>query len=251
MKGATQRSVPGGARRIAVAGEARAADALIERLEDMISEGALADGARLPPERDLMQQFSVSRTVVREAIAALSARGLLEMRPRFRPVVRKPGYDTALGALGGIVHHLLREPGGVRNLYDTRILIEAALARHAALHARRDDIRALRDALADNRAAVEDAERFYATDAAFHGVLYRIPKNPIYPALHEAYVAWLWPHWQEMTRSVEINRANLAAHEAIVSAIVERDPEAAEQSLQRHLEAAWEYVRGILGGLQR
>ena len=224
-------------------GDAPAAVTLIHRLEMLILNGELASGARLPPERDLMHKFGVSRTVVREAIAGLAGKGLLETRPRFRPVVRKPDYDMALDSLDGVVHRLLQEPEGIRNLYDSRIFFESALVRYAAAHARREDIEELRDALGQNQAAIDDSDVFYATDVEFHGVLYRAPRNPVYPALHRAYVDWLSSHWKEMRRGPEINQLNFAGHKAIFDAIVSRDADAAEHALQRHLHVAWEYVR--------
>ena len=101
-----------------------------------------------------MQHFGVSRTVVREAIAKLAVRGLVEARPGFRPVVRKPDYEAAMDSLGHMVGHLVRDQDGVRDLFETRIFMEAALARHAAKSARKEDIDDLRLALERNRKAV-------------------------------------------------------------------------------------------------
>ena len=223
---------------------ARAADAVVARIESRISSGELPDGAFLPAERELMVEYGISRTVVREAVARLASRGLIEARHRFRPVVRRPGYDAALSAVGGIVSHLLGQNEGVKNLYDMRVFLEAALVRNAALHARKEDIVALRTALAANEEAIPDSKRFYATDVAFHAVLYSIPRNPVFPSVHKAFTAWLAPHWERMLRSPERNRVNYLAHRAIFEGIVERDPDAAERALQSHLGAAWEYVRG-------
>lgn len=222
----------------------RAADELVQQLSAQISSGEIEPGARLPAERELMSRFGTSRTVVREAIARLEGLGFVENRPRFRPVVRAPGYDAAVSALGGVVTHLLGQPGGVKTLYDVRIFLEAALVRHAALNARKDDIAALRSALAANEAEIGDSERFYATDVAFHAVLYAVPRNPVFPGVHKAFTGWLARHWKRMPRSPERNRINFLSHKAIFDAIVERDPEAAEAALRSHLNAAWEYVRG-------
>lgn len=224
----------------------RAADELVETLRAEISSGQLGTGARLPAERELMGRFGTSRTVVREAIARLEGLGLVDNRPRFRPVVRKPGYDAAASALGGVVSHLLGQAGGVKTLYDVRIFVEAALVRHAALHARKDDIAALRAALAANEAEIEDSDRFYATDVAFHAVFYAVPRNPIFPGVHKAFTGWLSEHWKRMPRSPERNRINFMSHKAIFDAVVERDPDAAERALNAHLNVAWEYVRGTI-----
>lgn len=224
-------------------GEERAADSIIRELERQIVSGELPEGQPLPVERDLMARFGSSRTVVREAIAALSNRGLVEHRPRFRPVIRKPGYDAAFRAAGAIAKHLVSEPRGVKNLYESRVFLERALAREAAGRARKQDIEDLRRALAANREAIPDSARFYETDVVFHGVFYGIPRNPVFPAIHRAYTAWLAPHWLKMLRSEERNAVNFRSHEAIFHAVVERDPDAAEEALVNHLRAAWEYVR--------
>lgn len=223
--------------------QSRVADSVVAQLEQRILSGELANGTPLPAERDLMEDFGASRTVIREAILALSNRGLIENKPRYRPIVRKPDYETVLNATGKIVQNLLTETGDVKNLYDSRVFIERGLVREAAVAATKDDIADLKSALAANCAAISDSIAFYDTDVAFHGVLYRVPKNPIFPAIHMGYTAWLAPHWDKMLRSPERNELNFHAHEAILAAIMERDPDAAEEALKSHLDAAWEHVR--------
>ncbi|MGH1466078.1 MAG: FCD domain-containing protein [Cognatishimia sp.] len=227
----------------------RAADIVVRQLALKIQSGELPDGQTLPAERDLMEEFSISRTVVREAVVALSNKGLIETRPRHRPVVRKPGYDAAFVAIESVVSHLLHEPGGVRNLFDTRILIEAMLVREAAKHAEKSDLVALKSALQANEDAIEDSDAFYQTDIGFHQVLYSIPRNPVLPAVNKAYTAWLAPQWSEMPRLPERNRANYRAHLAIYEAILMRDPDAAETELRKHLQSAWSQVRETFGDI--
>lgn len=221
----------------------RASDAIVRRLQQQILEGELPHDSPLPSERDLMERFTASRTVVREAVAALASRGLVEARPRYRPIVRKPGSDTALSSVGAVIELMLREKGGVEALFQSRAFVERGLARDAATGANREDIAALKDALAANEAAIPDSESFFTTDIAFHGVLYRIPRNPIFPTLHQAYTAWLFPHWKQMVRGVERNRLNYRSHAAILTAILERDPDAAEAAVTAHLDHAWSQVR--------
>jgi len=227
----------------------RAADSVVRGIEEGIRSGALAPGQPLAPERELMAEFGVSRTVVREAVRTLSSRGLIEARPRHRPTVRKPGFDAAVEAVEGIVTRLLSEGEGVKNLFDTRILIEAALVRQAALEARKEDIAALRQALEANNAAIPDSGRFYETDVAFHEALYRITGNPVLVAIHKAYTMWLAPQWSRMPRLPERNRAHYAAHAAILTAILSRDPDGAEDALRTHLAAAWKQVRETFGDI--
>ncbi len=125
----------------------RAADDLFRHFAEMINSGVLREGDPLPPEREIVATYGVSRTVAREAVLALANRGLVEARPRYRPVVRKPSYDTAIETVENVVARLLTQPGRVKDLFDTRILIEAALVRQAAADAKKEDIAALTLAL--------------------------------------------------------------------------------------------------------
>lgn len=224
----------------------RAADQLFAHFEAMIRDGSLAPGATLPPEREIVEEHGVSRTVVREAVLALANKGLIKAQPRHRPIVVEPGYDTALDVVGSVVGQLLGQEGSVRHLFDVRIMMEVSLARGAALTADADDIRKLEAALAANEATIEDSVRFYETDVGFHGVLYDIPCNPILPAIHKAYTDWLSVQWLQMPRKPERNKSNFAFHERIFQAILRRDPDEAETALREHLDSAWRQVSPTL-----
>lgn len=222
----------------------RRADDIVKEVEQRILDGRLAVGAILPSERVLMDEFGASRTVIREAITALSNRGLLDCKPRFRPTIRKPGMETALDITAPIVQQLLGNQGGVENLYKMRVFIETGLVRHAAVNADKNGISKLREALQANEAAIDDSDKFYQTDTAFHAVLYELADNPILPAIHAGFTSWLAPHWDCMPRMPERNQQNFRAHERLFNCILDRDPDAAEEALKQHLNSAWEMVRG-------
>lgn len=221
----------------------RAADDLFRIFEAKILHGELRDGQALPPERDIVQSYSVSRTVVREAIKALANKGLVDAKPRFRPVVLAPSYDAAFDALGSLAARVLTTNDGVKNLFDLRIMLEASLVRMAATQANKVHIQKMREALDANAAAIDDSERFYDTDVAFHAVLFDVPGNPMLPSIHRAYTDWLREHWVKMPRLPDRNRTNYAAHSKILDCILLRDPDAAEAALRAHLSDAWEQVR--------
>ncbi|MBL0900035.1 MAG: FadR family transcriptional regulator [Reyranella sp.] len=75
------------------------AEQVMARLSADIRGGRLAPGVRLPTEQSLRSELGVSRTVVREAVATLASRGLVESRPRFRPGGRRPGGGSGRGRL--------------------------------------------------------------------------------------------------------------------------------------------------------
>lgn len=221
---------------------ARAADAVVSALEKRIYAGQLKGGSMLPPERELSEEFDISRTVAREAVKILGGKGLIDARPRHRPVVRRPDYEMALNVTGRLVSHLTEQPEGVKHLFQTRIFVESALARRAATDADKNEIAALREALKRNGAQIQNSDAFYNTDMAFHAALYDIPHNPIFPALHRAFCGWLESRWRRMPRLPARNRRNYEAHRKIFEAILNRDPDAAEHFLRSHLEDAWTQV---------
>lgn len=217
----------------------RAADDLFDFFAHQIRSGALREGETLPTEREIVETHGVSRTVVREALRQLASRGLILARPRFRPVVRRASFDAALETTEALFSQLLATPEDVRHLFETRILLEASLARHAASHATEDQLAELKAALAENGAAIAENERFFKTDIGFHEVLYRIQNNPILMALHGGYATWLAPQWSAMARDEGRNTRNYIAHRAIYEAVEKRDPDAAEAAMRAHLEGAW------------
>lgn len=221
----------------------RASDDLFRHFVEKINSGQLKEGDTLPTERNIVESLGVSRTVAREAILALANKGLVQARPRYRPVVRKSNFDAAFETINEVVSRFLVEPGSVKNLYDTRILLESMLVRQATTDAGKEDIAALDDALAKNGKAVGDSELFFQTDVNFHAIFYKIPKNPVLPAIQRAYTAWLSPRWLKMPFSTEINQLNFEAHQRIFAAILMRDPDAAEECLREHLAFAWNQVR--------
>ncbi len=202
--------------------DGRAADDVFRRIADRTLSGEPADGQPPPPEREIMDAFGVSRTVVREAVPALAKRGLVQARPSHRPVVRKPSCDTAL---------------------DTRVMMEASLARQAALDARKEDIAAMQAALMANEAAIESSGLFDRTDLEFHSTVYCIPGNQVQPAIHRACTAWLSSYWYRMPSVPDRSRAGFEFHSRIFGAILMRDPDTAGNRLKLYLACARDQVR--------
>ena len=161
------------------------------RLEAMIRDGTFPEGTLLPPERELMKMFGVGRASIREALYALGRMGLVQVRTGERPLVTRPTPQNLLTELSGAARHFLAGSGGPEHFQEARALFEVGVARLAALRADRDDIERLRQALEANAAARGDMTRFERTDVAFHYVLARITRNPIFTAVHDALVEWL------------------------------------------------------------
>ena len=213
-------------------------DEVAVRIEEMIRSNQYPVGSFLPSERELMALYEVGRPSVREALHALGKMGLVRVANGERPRVTRPTPHDMLEHLSGAARLLLDEPEGVVHFEQLRLFLEESVARHAAVHATPLHLAALEDALAANEQAIPRATAFAATDVAFHRVLMAVPENPIFPAVHEALVAWLIGQRTKLTDDPAKNRRSFAGHRRVVEAIRGRDAEAAGLAMRRHLEEA-------------
>src|SRR5262249_46284340 len=127
---------------------------LVDQLVEAILSGKAPPGTLLPSERELVEQFGVGRSSVREALFALQKMGLIVLSNGERASVVEPTSAALVGELGGPVRYYLSRPSGVRDFQGAREFLEAGLARHAARHATKADIARLAAALAANREAL-------------------------------------------------------------------------------------------------
>ena len=157
--------------------------------------------------------------------------------------MRRPGYDAALSAAEARGEDLLSGAGGVKNLYDLRLFLEGALVRNAALHARKDDISAMRQALEANQGAIPDSARFYATDAASMPCFTKFRRTRFFPHAQGFTAPPAGPALGAHHAGIALDAiaVNYLSHreifQAISSSVTGRSRSAA---LENHLSAAWE-----------
>ncbi|RCS22133.1 transcriptional regulator NanR [Phyllobacterium salinisoli] len=208
------------------------------KLEEMIREEVYPVGTALPSERDLMEMFGVGRPSIREALYALERMGLVKINTGERAKVTRPTPDHFLSSLAGVARQLLVRPEGVANFEQARLFLEEGCARHLAVHVTAEQIKAIEAALARNEAAIGKARAFAVTDVAFHRTLTEMVSNPIFVAVHDAFVDWLIGQRPLPARPEISNRESFEGHVAIVDAIRVRDPERAGRAMRDHLESA-------------
>lgn len=205
-----------------------------EHIELSIFAGRLAVGDKIPSERELMMQFGVGRSTVREALFTLQRRGLLTPRPGAAARVSRPDADSVIHDLSGAARHFLSQPDGVRHLQNARMLFEIGLARTAAQQATGEDVAALRQALEANRAA-DTQEAFARTDLTFHYQIAMIARNPIFTAIHHALMGWLAEQRAVSARAGATRSEIHEQHRAVFDAIAAGDPPAAAAAMETHL----------------
>lgn len=212
-----------------------------EELERMIRCREFAEGEQLPSERELMELFEVGRPSVREALAALKRKGLVQINNGERARVSRPSASCIINELSGMAQDFLARPSGIAHFEQLRLFFETSLVRYAAEHANDQQIARLKAALELNQQALDDNQRFIYSDIEFHRVLADIPGNPIFLAIHTALLNWLIAARPLAPASElhEHNNASYQQHIAIYQAIVQRDPIGAECALKNHLTSVF------------
>ena len=201
-------------------------------LEKLILSGKLRADDRLPPERDLAEQWDVSRSVVREAIGRLAALGLVRSRQ---------GSGTRITAPDGR-HQLLNyewmlKRGLVRleHLCAVRLPLETTIAALAAVHRTDAHLRELRDAQKTFGNPKQSLKDHVEADVRFHAVLCEASGNPLFQII-------LAPVQELMieSRRRSLGRyGNHDAHEqhaAILDAVARRDVEGARDAMRTHIQ---------------
>jgi DNA-binding FadR family transcriptional regulator len=215
---------------------------IAERIAADIRAGRFAPGERLPSERLLARRLEVGRASVREAIAALALRGLLETRPGSGSFVAADALERLASGTEPAVHD-----AGPLDLLEARLLFEPGVAALAARRGHRDaESERLLDAM-DAAEAEADRGDWNEGDRRFHRRLATLTDNPVLFAL-AGEIAELMdqPLWQRLRDDsiARPGRARLhaAEHRMIYEAIVGRDADAASFYATQHLERVRRYM---------
>lgn len=213
---------------------------VVERIAGEIRAGKLAAGDRLPTEQEMVAAFKVSRTVVREALAALKADGL---------VTTRQGSGAYVANVTDLRPFRLRDEqlGAVESIADVlelRLAVEVEAASLAAGRATASAVR--RVVLAHGRftKAVERGLEAIEEDIAFHGAIAAATGNPQFGRFLAFLGGFLIPRQRVNLRRLEpeAHRAYMASlviqHGAIVEAIVGHDPVRAAAAMREHLARA-------------
>ncbi|HZQ71893.1 MAG TPA: FadR/GntR family transcriptional regulator [Burkholderiales bacterium] len=225
---------------------------LFEQLAEEIKSGRLGPGERLPTEQELTRAARVSRTVVREAVAALRADGL---------VVTRQGVGAFVSAAPQQAPFRI-DPEGMRSIEDVlhvmelRLGVEIESAGLAAERATRVQVRAIVAALeAMDRAAAQGRDAV-DQDLELHRAIAEATGNSQFPRFLQFIGRHLIPRRMVsgMPKTMGGRRAYLdllqKEHRAIVQAIQNRDPKAAREAMRRHLTRAVGRYRKLAEGTQ-
>lgn len=219
---------------------------VVDALGRRIVQGEVAPGTTLDVEL-LERDLAVSRTVVREAIKVLIAKGLLDARPRLGTYVR-PRADWNLLDADVMGWRQRDEPDGrlFHELDEVRQVVEPQGARLAAERRTPEDLEAIRSALDRIRATASgDREGHIAADLAFHRAVLAATGNELLERLEVVLEPALRAR-DTLTFGTDVGHAFVEAHALVFDAIERSDPEGAAQAMHDLLQAAAKDTESIL-----
>jgi GntR family transcriptional repressor for pyruvate dehydrogenase complex len=206
---------------------------VVQQIQRLIRDGLLKPGDKLPPERELVEMFQVSRSSLRDAIRALELMGLVEPRQGEGTVVRKPSSDSLINPLAAM---LLQERELVSELLEFRAMIEPTLARRAATYVSAEDLKHLKNILRRQKEKVDRRELAIEEDSEFHYAIAKIAKNSVVLKVLDTFMDLLRESREKSLQVEGRLQRSFVGHRQILQAIERHDPSAAETAMRRHIE---------------
>jgi GntR family transcriptional repressor for pyruvate dehydrogenase complex len=208
--------------------------AIAEELRATIHRGELTPGDKLPAERDLGEQFGVSRLVIREALRCLEQEGLIWVkrghgggsfvaRPNTRPV-----QDSLVAMLrtGQI---------SMDDLAEARSIYEPEVARLAALRVNAEELGRIAEVVSRQEAALRAGGHQEEFDLMFHRLVAEATKNPVLVTAMNSIVNTLLPEVRELNLDRSVQKSIVDFHQKIYQALKARDPERAYNLMAEHV----------------
>lgn len=224
----------------------------LHALGEAIVSGRHPVGSSIPPEPQLCDAYGVSRTVVREAIKSLVAKGMLSTGPkvgtRVLPAEQWNWFDPDLVAWQSKVG-LSKE--FLRDLQELRRVVEPAAVRLAAERATAADIAAIEDAYAGMKHAIEHGGDYVMHDLRFHQGLLSASHNRMMVQMGKAIGALLRTSFEISTRKPDGTRESLPLHRAVLDAVLVRQPVQAEKAALVLIDGAGEDIDLVLASRRR
>ncbi len=221
------------------------ANRVTHQIEELIIEGHLQPGDRLPPERELARQFGVSRTVIREAVRALVAKSLLEVQPGSGTVVCSPTPKSVAQSMTMLLRAAQTEID-YDNVHEVRRLLEIEIAGMAAVRRTAEDLAKLEAILREGAETQDNPDCFPECDVAFHAALAHATHNELFPLLLDS-MADIMVKVRQMGFQVPGMPARaLKHHHEVFEQVKAGDVEGARQAMREHLIESEDTMRQAL-----
>lgn len=206
-------------------------DEVAEQLHRKITASEWSIGMQIPTEPELMHIFGVGRSTIREAVSVLVHSGLLE---------KKQGHGTFVcspkGAQESLDYRLRRAE--ILEVYEVRSMLEIEAAKLAAMRRNDEDLLAMREALNQRAAALEQGrlQQYVDADITFHIAVANAAKNKVLADLYSAFIEAIRRALENLVTDPDLKNHFSIQHEKIYEAIRDRDSRAAELYSIQHLD---------------
>ena len=205
-------------------------EAIVVRLRELIRQGEVLHGSRLPPERALAEQFGVGRSSVREAIRSLELQGLVVTRHGSGSFVNTQSLDavaTLMAPENG--------SGGLEDIFEMRHLLEPQIAALAALRATPADIERLASILVEQQRQVLEGETGVDADTESHFTLASATHNPALVKVVNAVEDVLRRSRDRYLQQPGRPERSLHSHHEILAMVQAGDDAGARRAMDHHL----------------
>jgi len=206
---------------------------IVQQIEESVQKGTLKEGDQLPAERELAQQFGVSRTAVREAIKALHEKGLVDAFPGRGTFITAGKSNSMRQSLDLILKS--GDADGATHLVEIREILEPQIAALAAVRADQQHLATLREAVAVMDNARHDVDAYIEADLDFHLALAEAAANPFILSLIDSIVGMLREQRMRIFHVDGGPERGQIHHKSILAAMERHDARGAREAMQAHL----------------
>jgi GntR family transcriptional repressor for pyruvate dehydrogenase complex len=205
---------------------------VVSQVSQMIDQGQLRRGDRLPPERELAKQLGVSRPSLRAGLRAMSSMGVLKSRQGSGTFVANgpPTLDSEPLRLLAALHRFSFD-----HMFESRSILEVGAAGLAAEHATSEQLATLADEVAEMYANLNDPQQYLVHDICFHRAVAAASNNPTLSTLVEMVSAVMYERRRETIERAHDFSESLDLHQQIYRAIKNRKPEDARAAMREHI----------------
>lgn len=207
---------------------------LILRFQQLLSDGVLSPGTKLPSERELAASFGVARSSLRQALKVLEIMGVITQKVGDGSYLNKDASSVLAVPMEFL---FLLDDTSLQELTEMRLMVEPALAAKAAERATSQHIALLRQSIVDLENSKQDRVRLVASDILFHRAIFQASGNRLvgrlFHTIHRAMLNMI----MVTSQMVDLEHT-LHFHQPILQAIEQRNPELAAHLMTDHLNDA-------------
>ena len=204
-----------------------------EDIESRIKSGLLTEGEKLPSEREMAENYSVSRNVVREALKMFNEKGLVDILTGKGAYVTKPKADDLLGKFENALDC---SNVNAEELLEARLEMELVIAKKVIANVTDEDIRKMKELFSYMEDSIYNISEYLKLDARFHLFLAQCSNNQVLVLIASTLNNLTDRRSYFSNKGIELIKRAQREHAQMIEAIEKRNYMEFETSIRRHLE---------------